>query len=160
MAFFQTACPLCTGAWDSGTVGSLEACIFEIIALNKSIKVPQVIYRHFNEYNFLQRHSALTRVDACTKFLLKVFNPSIYMVSRKKLIPSRLIWITKVSVFFTHPVYAGLPWHFTFSNKGLLTESEVCTGKYLPEVFVQINTFRTRQILSRTDRACKTTKRG
>jgi hypothetical protein len=23
------------------------------------------------------------------------------------------------------------------NNKGLLTESEVCTGKYLPEVFVQ-----------------------
>ena len=47
--------------------------------------------------------------------------------------------------------------------KGLLTESEVCTGKYLPEVFyrpsdegarsVRINR---RQILSRTDRA----KRG
>jgi hypothetical protein len=36
MAFFQTACPLCTGAWDSGTVGSLEACIFEIIALNQN----------------------------------------------------------------------------------------------------------------------------
>ena len=27
--------PLCIGAWDSGTVGSLEACIFEIIALNQ-----------------------------------------------------------------------------------------------------------------------------
>jgi hypothetical protein len=28
-------CPLCIGALDSGTVRSLEACIFEIIALNQ-----------------------------------------------------------------------------------------------------------------------------
>jgi hypothetical protein len=26
---------MCIGAWDSGTVGSLETCIFEIIALNQ-----------------------------------------------------------------------------------------------------------------------------
>jgi hypothetical protein len=30
--------PLCIGAWDSGTVGSLEACIFEIIALMSNSK--------------------------------------------------------------------------------------------------------------------------
>jgi hypothetical protein len=28
-------CPLCIGAWDSGTVGSLETGTFEIIALNQ-----------------------------------------------------------------------------------------------------------------------------
>jgi hypothetical protein len=28
-------CPLCIGAWDSGTVGSLEVCIFGIIAPNQ-----------------------------------------------------------------------------------------------------------------------------
>ena len=39
-------------------------------------------------------------------------------------------------------------------NKCLLTECEVCTGKYLPKVFIHIFVRKNRrQILSRTDRA-------
>ena len=70
---------LCIGAWDSGTVGthrSLEACIFEIIALNQK----KLLNLLTNFLRSVQIHKGPTS-DIGTLKLIIIIKPTNFLIS-------------------------------------------------------------------------------